>query len=50
MFVLSEIMLIYYLATGHKNQYGIMHSYYVDFTSSLARIEEDELFESSIVF
>jgi len=50
MFILSEIMLIYYLATGHKNHYGIMHNYYVGFTSALARIEDDELLESSIMF
>jgi len=50
MFILSEITFISYLATGHKNQYGIMHNYYVDFISAPVRIKVDELLESSIVF
>jgi len=50
MYIVPEIILISYLATGHKNQFGIIHNYYVDLTSALVRIKVDELLESCIVF
>jgi len=37
MFIVSEVMLISYLVTDHKNQYGIKHNYYVDFYVSLCQ-------------